>query len=146
LRRQLLLAVLGLAACGFAPAPFPKPERQRPEDQGDLGGVWRVVRWERNGEREEEIEKGAQVEIARGKFLILGLSGKEREEVDLQIDPKAKPPSLSLSRGTAALAGSYRLQKDHVRVILNRDEKKDVRPTDFAGPCYLRLEMRRIRR
>ena len=46
--RQIVLT-LTLLSLAFAPAPFPKAERHRPEDQGDLGGVWRVVRWERNG-------------------------------------------------------------------------------------------------
>ena len=147
MRRQLLLAVLGLAACGFAPAPFPKAERHRPENQADLGGTWRFVRWELNGNRETGIEKEFQVELKKNRFVIVGLTSEHREEYDIQLDPAASPPSCTLSRGgVAILVGSYRLQKDRVRVILNRGDRDEKRPTDFADSCYLRFEMRRTMR
>jgi len=147
LRRQLLFAVLALGVAGFAPEPFPKPERHRPENQADLGGAWRIERWELNGEREAEIEKAFQVELARDKFVLLGLTNSHREEYDVQIDPAASPPYFTFSRhGTVLNVGSYRLHKDRLRMILNLGDQKEKRPTDFAGPCYLRFEMRRIRR
>jgi uncharacterized protein (TIGR03067 family) len=146
-RRQLLFAVLAAAVVGFAPAPFPKTERQCVENQSDLGGTWRIVLWEMNGTRESEIAKESQVEVARGQFALVGLNSTHREEYDLQIDPTSSPPFFTFSRhGTILNVGSYRLQKDRLRMILNRGDQKEKRPTDFAGPCYLRFEMRRIRR
>jgi uncharacterized protein (TIGR03067 family) len=146
-RRHLILALLPLVLVGFAPAPFPRPERRRAESQGDLNGTWRFVLWELKGEREEGIEKEFQVEVARDKFVIVGRTSSHREEYDVHVDPAAKPPYFSLSRGGALrCVGSYRLQKDHVRVILNRSDQKDKRPTDFAGSSDMRFEMRRTKR
>src|SRR5262249_1301731 len=117
------------------------------ENQSDVGGTWRIELWELNGEREAGIEKVFQVEMTRDKFVIVGLTGKHREEYDVHVDPAATPPYFALSRGGALRGvGRYRLQKEHVRLILNRSDQKDRRPTDFAGSCNLRFELHRTKR
>src|SRR5215217_6563613 len=98
MRIHVVLAGVSVIFLAFAPAPFPKPERHRSENQADLGGTWRIERWEMNGRRDEEIEKEFQIELARDRFVLLGLTNSHREEYDFQIDPAASPPYFTFSR------------------------------------------------
>jgi uncharacterized protein (TIGR03067 family) len=144
---RLLFAVLSLTLVGFAPAPFPKADRSRAENQSDVEGTWRISLWELNGEREPGIEKAFRVELVKEQFIIVGATSAHREEYGIQINPAASPPSFTLSRqGTVVSVGSYRLQKDRLQMILNRGNRAEQRPTDFAGRCSLRFVLLRTKR
>ena len=39
MRSRVLLVFVSLVLFGFAPAPFPRPDRQQREDQTDVGGT-----------------------------------------------------------------------------------------------------------
>src|SRR5438045_1901783 len=77
----LLLVVAGaVAQLGFAPAPFPRPERRADE----LSGTWAFVRWEFRGRRSRGDETSHRIEIRPGKFALVATDGGYREEYQMR--------------------------------------------------------------
>src|SRR4051812_47388419 len=95
--RLLPIAVsVALMAVGFAPAPFPKRERQR-QDPTDVCGTWEFVIWEHNGERERQFEQTILAEVTRERFALRTREGGWRESFVMRLDATASPPSFTWS-------------------------------------------------
>src|SRR5688500_13185770 len=116
--RVCLLLLLSVAALGFAPAPWPKKDRLRP-DLADVAGAWEFVAWESGGKRVESAERAYSIRMTRDKFIIVAKDRDYLEEYAMRLDPAASPPSFTgVGQGTS-LVGSYRLQKDEITIIFN---------------------------
>src|SRR4051794_18374262 len=130
-RALALLAVM--AAAGFAPAPFPKPERQR-DDPTDVTGTWEFVLWEASGIRSQGSEGMYLIEMARDKYDFVGKNGAGRTHYEMKLEPGASPRAFTWSmNNNVSYVGSYRLQKDQMTMIFASGSRMDQRPTDFQA-------------
>jgi uncharacterized protein (TIGR03067 family) len=144
-RARVLLIALSAALIGFAPAPFPRAERQRGEDQSDVAGTWEFEPWEREGKREVQDEKEYRLELTRDQFVLVSRLRKHRERRPMRLDPLASPPSFALGeRDATYVVGSYRLHKGRLTVIFNIDSDVQRRPRDFAGRSTQHVVLRRV--
>jgi len=135
----VLLLVAGVAPLGFAPAPFPKPERSW--DQ--LSGTWAFVRWEKGGTRSRGSEEAYRVEIRPGKFAIVAAEGSYREEYEM----RAGSSSFEATRTSSILLGCYRRQGDELEIIFNcGGGVAPPRALDFSGRPEYRFVLRRVGR
>src|SRR4051812_24139073 len=106
-----LLAVLSLA---FAPAPFPKKDRQR-EDQTDVDGTWEIITWEDRGVLRRGASETYRVEMTKRAAAIIAKGNQYREDYVMRLDPAMSPPAFTWSRGDRlTFVGSYRLRKDQL--------------------------------
>src|SRR5262245_13619479 len=104
-RAFALLTVL--AALGFAPAPFPKAQRQR-EDPTDVNGTWEFVLWETNGSRSQGSETQYLIEMTKDKYVFVGKNGGGRTDYQMRLDPGASPRSFTWSMNNNVMfVGSY---------------------------------------
>jgi uncharacterized protein (TIGR03067 family) len=144
---RILLIAMGVALIGFAPAPFPKTERQR-EDLTDVTGTWEFVRWEYNGSRVENNEVAYFIEMTREKCCVVAKDNSDkREDFVMRLAPGASPPAFTWSVNNKVMfVGSYRLQKDQMTMILTSGSNLEKRPTDFAGMPQYRFIIKRVKR
>src|SRR6476659_9749277 len=96
-RRALLLTVT-FALLGFAPAPFPRTQRQR-GDPNDVSGTWEVVTCEHRGAANESIQKNYVIEMTRGKAVFVEKKGT-RTIYPMHLDTRDSPPSFTWKTGT----------------------------------------------
>jgi len=145
--RALTLLVIAASALGFAPAPFPKPDRQR-EDPLDVNGTWEFVLWETSGTRSQSSEAMYLIEMKRDKYDFVGKNGGGRTHYQMTLDPGASPRAFTWSMSNqVTYVGSYRLQKDEMTMIFASGNNLASRPTDFsAKQVQYRFIMKRIRR
>src|SRR5262245_3566748 len=139
-RVVVVLLVSGVAAqLGFAPAPFPKPERRADE----LSGTWVFIRWEKYGNRSRGSEESYRVEIRPGKFAIVATEGGYREEYAM----RAESWSFEATRTSSILLGCYRRQGDELEIIFNcGGGVAPPRAQDFSGRPEFRFVLRRAAR
>src|SRR5258707_14562384 len=96
--RALTLLVIAASALGFAPAPFPKPDRQR-EDPLDVNGTWEFVLWETNGTRSQSSETMYLIEMKRDKYVFVGKNGGGEADYHMKPGPGGSPPAVTLGKG-----------------------------------------------
>jgi uncharacterized protein (TIGR03067 family) len=147
MRLRALLIVVVFATLGFAPAPFPKTERQR-IDPTDITGTWEFVRWEISGHRYERNEEAFFASVTKENFaIVVRKDGSPSSSFPMRLDPAASPPAFTWSRdGHVAFVGSYRLQKNEMTMILAGGDNLANRPTDFEGKPTLRFILKRVKR
>src|SRR5437763_302269 len=146
MRVRVVLIVVSCVGLGFAPAPFPKAERQR-ADPLDVSGTWAHVRSEMNGQHAEGDVLNYRLEITRESFVFVYVKTNVRTPYVMRLDPTASPPAFTWSQGNNVMyVGSYRLQKDQLTMIFNGGNDVTKRPTDFSGNATWRYVMRRVRR
>jgi uncharacterized protein (TIGR03067 family) len=146
MRKRVLLIVVSCALLGFAPAPFPKPERQRQEPD-DVSGLWHYVRSETNGRHDEQDVVNYRMEITRESFVFVQNKTNVRTAYVMRLDPAASPPSFTWSRSNQVMyVGSYRLQKDQLTMIFINGNNVEQRPTDFGSAPMWRYVLRRVGR
>jgi uncharacterized protein (TIGR03067 family) len=134
-----LAAVLSLA---FAPAPFPKPTRQR-QDPTAVIGTWEFVRWEQNGSPTKAAYK---IEMTREKFDFILIGGGRRTPYEMRLYPTQSPHAFEWRLGgQVRFVGSYRLKGDEITMIFTPGNQINHRPTDFAGKPPYRFVLRRVR-
>src|SRR5688572_16857857 len=93
--RILLMTVAALILAGFAPAPFPRPDRQR-ADPADLTGTWVFTASEMNGQPQPlEAHREYKVEISKNRIVFT--TNGSRSDLELKLDPTASPPSFTWS-------------------------------------------------
>lgn len=144
--RSLLLAA-AVAVLGFAPAPLPKPERQRPLDPTDVAGAWEFVECESGGVHYPSTITDFTSEMTKEQFTFVRKDGKGRTAYVMRLDPKVSPPSFTWSSmKNVAWVGSYRLERDRMTMIFNSGASVTQRPTDFNGKAQWRYVLRRVRR
>jgi len=116
--RTLALLVIASSSLAFAPAPFPRPDRQR-EDPTDVNGTWEFVLWETSGTRSQGSETMYLIEMKRDKYVFLVKNGGAgRTDYQMTLDPGASPRAFTWSMGNQVMyVGSYRLQKDEMTMI-----------------------------
>jgi len=152
MRTRHLIGVLlffVLAAVGFAPAPFPKPERQRGENPLDVEGTWQLVLWETNGTRSQSSEEMYLIEMTREKYDFVGKNNNfGRTHYTMQLDPSRSPWAFTWSMNNNVMyVGSYKLVKDEMTIIFVGGNRMEARPTDFSAPqVQYRFVMKRLRR
>ena len=145
MRIRVVLTVLSVMLPGFAPAPFPKPERQR-ADPLDVTGTWEYERCENGGVVDPSARTHYRLEMTREKFVFV-YQGDSRTAYDMRLDPRASPPSFTWSQNNRVqYVGSYRIQNGQLTMIFNSGTSVAQQPTDFQGKAGWRYEMRRIGR
>jgi uncharacterized protein (TIGR03067 family) len=146
--RAAALLVLVASSLGFAPAPFPKPERSQRDNPLDVNGTWEFVLWESNGTRSQSSESMYNIEMKRDQYVFAGKNGGGRTVYQMTLDPGASPRAFTWSMGNQVMyVGSYRLQKDEMTMIFATGNNVAMRPTDFnAKNVSYRFIMKRIRR
>ncbi len=144
MRRVLpLLAVLCLA---FAPAPFPRRERERLAPT-DVKGTWLIESWVENGRPEPYVARQYVVHLTRDKYDFVSIKGEGTMHFKLVLHPDVKPHGFELRcDGHPGFVGSYRLEREKLTLIFTSGGKFTDRPTDFNRPAPVRFIMRRIRR
>jgi uncharacterized protein (TIGR03067 family) len=147
MRLRVLLIVASVMLLGFAPAPFPKRDRQR-EDPTDVNGTWEFVLWESSGTRQQSTEGMYHIEMKRDEYAFVGKNGGGHTFYNMKLDPGASPSAFTWSRNNNVMfVGSYRLHKDEMTMIFASGNDLARRPTDFtAKRVEYRFVMRRIRR
>jgi uncharacterized protein (TIGR03067 family) len=142
---RLLLIAASLALFGFAPAPFPRAERQR-ADPTDVTGTWVFTASEVNGAAQvPPTYLDYRVEMTKTQIVFSSAKGP-RTALVLTLDPNAAPPSFTWGVGNEVrYVGSYRLQRDELTMIFQISSRPDQRPTDFAKPPW-KYVLRRVKR
>ena len=85
--------------------------------------------------------------MTKEKFDLVGKNGGPEEDFEMRLDPQASPPAFTWSVGRrVTFVGSYRLRKDEMTMVLNRGDRAEQRPTDFASKSDFRFILRRIKR
>lgn len=144
---RLLLIVASVFVAGFAPAPFPRPERQRPQDATDVAGTWEFVECQSNGTPYERTRTDFKSEITKDRFVFVKKDGKVRTPYEMRLDATASPPSFTWGSGNSvSYVGSYRLEKDRLTMAFNSGSDLAQRPTDPDGKAEWRYVLRRIGR
>jgi uncharacterized protein (TIGR03067 family) len=148
MRTHVLLVGLSVALLGFAPAPFPRPERSQRDDQADVKGLWEFIECQSGGSHYPSTMNNYNAEITGERFSFVGKNGRgSGSGYELRIDPKASPPSFTWgSANHVNWVGSYRLERDKLTLIFNSGNNVAQRPTDFSGKPQWRYVLKRIRR
>jgi uncharacterized protein (TIGR03067 family) len=142
-----LLHASALRRHGFAPAPFPRPERQRGHDLTDVAGTWEFVGCESNGVHYQSTISDFRSEMTKERFTFVRKDGKGRTQYAMQLDPTASPPSFTWSMSkNVSWVGSYRLERDKMTMIFNSGNSVAQRPTDFNARAQWRYVLRRVGR
>jgi uncharacterized protein (TIGR03067 family) len=143
---RILLIALSVALLGFAPAPFPKAERQR-ADPLDVTGLWEFVECEVSGSPYERTKTTSNVQMTKEQFIFVNKQGGTRTPYVMRLDPTASPPSFTWgSANSVSWVGSYRLQGDQMTLIFSSGTSVEQRPTDFNGKPQWRYVLRRVGR
>jgi uncharacterized protein (TIGR03067 family) len=143
---RVLLIGGSLLLLGFAPAPFPKPDRNRGDDQTDVGGTWAFELYENSGRPDDYSKKEYVIEMTKEQFVFV-TKGNSRTVYVMRLDPTASPPSFTWSmNNTVMFVGSYRVQKNQVSMIFKYANNVAMRPTDFGSKPEYHYVLRRIRR
>jgi uncharacterized protein (TIGR03067 family) len=143
---RVLLIGASLLLLGFAPAPFPKPDRNRGDDQTDVGGTWAFELYETSGRPDEHSKKEYTIEMAKDKFVFV-TRNNGRTVYAMRLDPTASPPAFTWSMNNNVMfVGSYRVQKNQVAMIFKYANNVALRPTDFGSKPEYHYVLRRISR
>lgn len=143
---RVLLLVTSVALLGFAPAPFPKPERQR-EVFNDVNGTWEFEKYAMSGTSHESLKTQHRIEMTKEKFTFVATNGGGRTEYIMRMDPTASPPSFTWTRSNSLMfVGSYRVQNGKVEMIFQSGNNLAARPTDFTSKPAYHYVLRRIKR
>jgi uncharacterized protein (TIGR03067 family) len=113
-RAVLLLAVVCLA---FAPAPFPKKERQAPV--APLEGLWEGGSGPKSSQWLVKIT---------GTQMIYRPGAPNQTACNLVVHRKATPPAYDISAGGTKWRGIFRLEGDKLTLCYRHG---DNRPTNF---------------
>jgi uncharacterized protein (TIGR03067 family) len=143
---RLILIPVVVVLLGFAPAPFPRPERKKKvADTEAIQGTWKVVLYEmRGGKLGGNLV--VKVEKDRWHFYRDGGGGalQPASSYQLRLDPAATPPAFDWS-GVGApnpgYIGSYRLEEKRLTIIFGAAGRP--RPTDFNAGAEYRMVLER---
>jgi len=91
---QVLALLVAFAGVGFAPAPFPKTQRQQ-EDPTDVTGTWEFELWETSGQRHQSLETAYQVEMTKESYVFVGKNGGHRSVYQMRLDPSFSPRAFT---------------------------------------------------
>lgn len=148
---SLILTGAVLCAAGFAPAPFPKKERQGARDDLQaMQGMWKMT---------EQAYSGNPT-TARGKARVKGtvwtfvnpngVNGGDRDgpSYTLTLETKVSPPALEWKSGSSVWVASYRLEGHKLTIIYTSGSLKEMhkRPTDFNGRVGHKMVFERLER
>jgi uncharacterized protein (TIGR03067 family) len=125
----LLLVVLSVA---FAPAPFPKPNRQT--DLEKLQGEWVTVKSVLEGD-EVKLTPGRDTAVFKGDQISFVTGGTVSARWTITLGPAQQPRTLDL-RGAGAtnfILGIYRLEGDTLTLCNRNLAGGKDRPGDFTG-------------
>src|SRR5262245_51829785 len=137
---RLLCLPAVVAVLGFAPAPFPKKEREvKRDDLEALQGIWRMTYQESRG-RATSHDFKVRVKGDRWTFINVNQGGEsEGSGYFLTLNQAVSPRALEWAHdkgGTNGWVASYRLEGKKLTVIYDSGTlKNDLarRPTDFHG-------------
>lgn len=142
MRLATLLFVVTLAAVpGFAPAPFPRPERRR-DAQEDLSGKWKFVVWKNSG-RESSINQKLDVRPGAAEFILLDDSARVTYEFILHSHLSPRGFEWKQKERGEHYVGSYRLQGDRLILVFKNSKTFAERATDFSGNADYHFELQR---
>ena len=129
MRKPLLLLLLAALAAGFAPAPFPRPERRR-TDLEKMQGTWVLDSMLLDGRTSRRGGTRVTIEGDRLKYVN---DGKVGVEYVLTLSPSQRPREyVSRQVGTAVIfQGLYSVQGHTLKFAYNGSGES--RPTAFEG-------------
>jgi uncharacterized protein (TIGR03067 family) len=137
----VLAAELSLA---FAPAPFPRPEGG--DDRQKLQGTWVVSAAQRGGKPDRSTLK-LQVLVKKDSLTFLH-NGKATSQYTFTLDPKKKPKTIDLKRGSHAFGCVYDFRGGGWRLAYFLNGKEGERPAslEVADPRLHLVTMTRPKR
>jgi uncharacterized protein (TIGR03067 family) len=140
MRACLLVLLVCLPSLGFAPAPFPKPNK---DDLTRLGGAWTVLRYERGSGSLRGTTTKMQVKVRGTKWEFLKDS-RVTAEYFVKVDAKASPRAIDMKGRAGELLGIYRIDGDQLEMVFHHFGVKE-RPVGFdkLDPGAYRLVMKR---
>src|SRR5262249_43485264 len=139
-RERLALLVVAALSLGFAPAPFPRPQKNRTDLQ-KMQGLWNLVEERSEGQPRQPVRQ-LQVTI-RGERLAFVVGGKEADTWTLALDPAKKPRTLDLKRENNTnwvLPGLYAVDGDSLTLAFNLFK---VRPAEPSGKASMWMRFQR---
>jgi uncharacterized protein (TIGR03067 family) len=124
MRRFLPLPLLfaALLSVGFAPAPFPRPQRDRTViDLARFQGMWKVVghhHWSNEGQKQPSPWNITHIRVEKDRWTLL-TTGREVVSYRIELHHKNKPCHIDWrgKRGEALWLGLIRRDGDSVEVI-----------------------------
>src|SRR5262245_21498126 len=146
-----LVVCLALAALGFAPAPFPRPDRSKVDpDRADLArmqGTWRV-KYQTDGER--VIDRTGWLVVESGsRMRYFSPGGDARADYRMTLNSRSKPKAMDLVGGDKKLwRGTYLFRGGELITCLPLSpEEYSKRPPDCEpGPARLFKVFERVSR
>ena len=143
---RVLLIGSSLLLLAFAPAPFPRTERQRGDNQTDVDGTWAFELYEMSGRPDDWSKREYTIEMTKEKFVFV-TKANSRTVYTMRLDPTTSPPAFTWSmNNTIMFVGSYRVQKNQVTMIFKYANNVALRPTDFSSKPDYHYVLRRIHR
>lgn len=150
MRLCILLACAALLAIvGFAPAPFPKPERRRQiDDMEAMLGMWKMVTYESRG---TPVGTNYKIRIRKNAWTFINTQGQERESATyiFTLDTKLTPRAFEwkMTGSDYSYIGSYRLEaRRRLEIVFGsgRMAQIETRERDFGGKPNLHMVLEYI--
>ena len=137
-RLSALLIVTALV--GFAPAPFPRPQRvAKVDDMERLQGIWAMTHQESGG---TVTSHNYKVRIKGNDWTFIQLNNNQENDSAhyfLRLDQTVSPRAMEWGNdkdGTSGWIASYRIEGKRLTVIYDSGTLKNnlhTRPKDFEG-------------
>lgn len=128
---RLVFLVALLSVLGFAPAPFPRPNRSAQKgDLKKLQGDWIGIEHHRAGQKLPEKVGSMQLSVVNDRWTFSS-DGRVASEWTARLDPAATPRAVDLmspTRGGGTILGIYRFEGDKLYFAY---EGQTRRPTGF---------------
>jgi uncharacterized protein (TIGR03067 family) len=129
-----ILALLALLVMGFAPAPFPKPERTGRDKLVAMRGEWKLVSLSLDG-RPLRAAGGMSAAVFDGNRLsLLDVDGVVISRWIVTLAPSKNPKRMDLKDADApdqTLLGIYKLDGDTLTLACANPTIVSKGPTDF---------------
>jgi uncharacterized protein (TIGR03067 family) len=134
---RLILCAAVAASLGFAPAPFPKPQK-KVAGIDELQGTWNLVSYLLSGtdwtSRAStpiwQVERNQLHVYSRADFASRGA----RTTYELRLDPTVTPPLFEMRSGSeVCYHGSYRLDGKRWVIVFAAASPRPNRPVRFSA-------------